>query len=168
MKFIYFSLIAFLCSNVIAQQSVEEQIKRLEDMNKFAENAFVRKFEPSLRGIKSLDTLLEEKTKEYSNRYDESPRVVKEFIFDGLIVESHFKVGDWDKAYLTRISVNSSAWPIKQGLIVGTSKKKVVAKLGEPDTDKNNILSYCGETDCVSFTVSEDNVKSIDISFYLD
>jgi hypothetical protein len=168
MKYIYLSLIALFCSNVIAQQSFEEQIKRLEQRNYYAENAFVRKFESSLKGIKSLGPLLDEKTKKYSNRYDESPMVVKEFVFDGLIVESHFKVGVWDNAYLTRILVSTSAWSIKQGLIVGTSKEEIMTQLGKPDTNENNVLSYCGETDCVSFTVSDGKIKSIEISYYLD
>jgi uncharacterized protein YecT (DUF1311 family) len=158
----------FSLTSVQAEQSLEEQVQYLEKMDKFASEAFETKFEPSIKGIKGLGKLVSETAKNYLGPHDDSPMVFKKFNFEGLTVEAHFKANDWNRAYVSRILISSSNWAIKHGLIVGTPKQEIVKRLGSTDNLNSNSMSYCGETDCVAFTLEQDKVKTIEITYYFD
>lgn len=67
-----------------------------------------------------------------------------------------------------RITVTSSRWPVKDGLIVGSPRARILEKLGLPSEEGDGWISYSGETEQVTFALKSKRVSKIIFDFYTD
>ena len=126
----------------------------------------------SIDQIRDLGVVEKESKQDEDNPFIDGAKITYYiFVFkDGLevfcrVVSHHV---DGSHVQLTSVDVSSSQWPILNDLNVGQKISKVVMVLGQPTSDENNILTYNGETEEVSFHYANDVVTRIVFQYYAD
>jgi hypothetical protein len=144
-------------------------MERAERLNDFAGRGWGFEIGRSLADVRRLGKLIKQVVTEERNRHvdgqlDES-RVL---YFDGLVVQIYFPAKNYNNLQVTAVRISSAKWAVKDGLIVGSPWTMVKDKLGDPDEKTASSAKYCGESDCVIFSLRDDRVAKITWDLYHD
>jgi hypothetical protein len=120
----------------------------------------------SLKSFREIAPLLSEEISKVPNPHNGTIEFHL-FRFDGLEIYGNMLTKS-DLFAPIRISVYNSQWPIFNGLNVGVSVSKMRYILGEPTHNDTQTFKYCGETDCVHFTILNGQIDRIDFFYYAD
>lgn len=160
-------LLIFACTSRVAL--AEDWLERAERLNDFAGSGWAFDIGSSLAEVERLEKLLRQDVTETRNRHvkgqvDEA-RVLH---FDGLVVRMYFPAKDHGHLQITGVTISKRRWPVKQGLGVGAPWDAVKEKLGEPNEKQATSAKYCGESDCVIFSLLNGRVSRITWDLYHD
>lgn len=88
--------------------------------------------------------------------------------FEGLEIFGVVIDKDSDELTPIKITITTSAWKILHDLNVGTPALRIQEFLGKPSEEGESFQKYCGETDCVRFSIDRGRIATIELSYYVD
>jgi hypothetical protein len=168
MKFLLVALLLFVTTTTgHANDSVAKTQDQLVRIDQFVEEGVVFAKDTTLPALRNLPGLKNESSAKEINRHD--PKKITEFKrleYNGLMIYGY--VMESGKLGLIEVTITSPQWKILNGLNVGAEFKKIVQVLGTPDTVKDDLKTYCGETECVEFKTKADLISEIRFLYYAD
>jgi hypothetical protein len=122
-----------------------------------------------LKSIREIGKLLHDETKKTNNPYDVERQIEFHTLkFDGLEIYGNLLPNSHDTFFPIRVTIYNKNWKIYKGLSVGTPAEAINHVLGAPNRNKGKNIEYCGETDCVVFTIMGGKIEKIEFIFYAD
>lgn len=152
-------------SGVVLERSVQE----LEKIDGFVKSGLEFFFGSTRESIENaLGTPIKTKYEEHQNRHDPSKTdVIHELYYEGLYFQI-YSVTEYNKDILLVVSLSNDAYPVQFGLNINSSRDKVRAVLGKPDTASDEMYRYFASEyvmGLVEFTFKGNNVTSIRWTF---
>jgi hypothetical protein len=160
-------LIFIYVSPVIAGNPREDRFNRETKIDKFIYEAPLFIKGKSLQEIRKIGKLRREFMENKPNSHD--PKTINTFItlqFDGLEINGYLK--SQDEFWPIQITITKPKWKILNAFDVGTPISRIYKILGHPKEQENNLIKYCGETECVTFFINKKTISKIEFHYYTD
>lgn len=90
------------------------------------------------------------------------------YTLDGLELSGIFVNKKKDRPLFSTIEISSPSWNIGKGLRVGSSESEVISLLGVPEEQLPDSITYCGFTNCMTFSIRDSTVANILFDLYVD
>jgi len=161
--------LALLALCVSSAAAAEDWIERAERLNDFAGRGWAFDIGRSLTDVTRLDKVLRQEITERKNPHQDGQLdEARVLYFDGLVLRVYFPAKDHTNLQITGVTITKPKWPVKNGLGVGSPWATVRQRLGEPNAKDATSAKYCGESDCVIFSLQENRVSKITWDLYHD
>jgi hypothetical protein len=95
---------------------------------------------------------------------------IYELFYEGIFLQV-YHVSEANKDIVTMIEVTSEKYPIEHGLVIGSSKAKVLETLGKPSDEKPGLVRFfAGDfvMGAVDFTFKNNLLASIKWTYFID
>jgi len=91
------------------------------------------------------------------------------FEYEGLKIHALSSCPPCTKSVTELIEINSSKWPLRNGIEIGVPASQISQVMGKADEVTATSMEYCDDSmDCIRFFVAQSRIKTILISYYID
>jgi len=170
MKYLLSFMFFILSTNVTAEENYENlrqeiEFLKLERFNYWLQNPIEISEPISEKTILALGKVKNIKSEIYSSLHDDAIKVEsKIFFFDGLEIKLII-VNNYQKSYFEYIKISSNQWALTNGIAIG-QKPDSLSKLSVQA--EKGTLNYCGNSDCINFSIKNGKINTIEVNYYTD
>jgi hypothetical protein len=145
--------------------SADDRLRRIDEF--VWEGALFMKGHRTLPQVRRLPTFRDEKIQKAANPHvNGQTDEYRTLRYEGL--EVYGLVTPSLEFRPIRMSITTSRWKIRDGLVVGTSPARIARVLGPPTVHTGSVVQYQGETERVSFHVENGIITKIEFLHYAD
>jgi len=164
MKSAIFSIIFLLSLNLYAESDIA-QIEKYEAFDNWIYGAFEIENPETESSILKLGESIKVSEQEYIIGHAANPLKAVICEFHGLEVQAIIEQTEFKIAHIIQITIDSSSWPLSNGITVGQEVSVLSKLLVSPN---EGTLKYCGLSNCVEFMIKDNIISVIKISLYAD